>query len=262
MTTLRTAAQQALEALKSVQDHRPNDETNNAITNLRAALAQQAEPVHPSGFAYRYPDGVRFNNGGEVNGCLPSEVIPYYLGKAPHQQQAEPGQAGCETEADCTSQPWCRFKGECLRKQAEPFTTAEIVRMNEAWLHRRAVGLNEQAEPDHETRAELAEQQVVQLAEERDHYRNLWRKARQAEPVAWADKISFENAMKTGKGHDVWPKAGDYETRTGRALIGLYTAPPQRKPLTEEEIYSLFRTAGSPTAFARAIERKVRGEEK
>ena len=35
----------------------------------------------------------------------------------------------------------------------------------------------------------------------------------------------------------------------------LYAAPPQRKPLTEEEIYSLFRTAGSPVLFARAIER-------
>ena len=42
----------------------------------------------------------------------------------------------------------------------------------------------EQAESDHETRAELAEQQVVQLAEERDHYRNLWQKAQQAEPAA------------------------------------------------------------------------------
>jgi hypothetical protein len=40
-----------------------------------------------------------------------------------------------------------------------------------------------QAEPDNETRAELAEQQVVQLAEERDHYRRLWQKAQQAEPV-------------------------------------------------------------------------------
>jgi hypothetical protein len=44
MTDLRTAAQQALEALKSVQDHRPNDETNAAVTALRAALAQQDEP--------------------------------------------------------------------------------------------------------------------------------------------------------------------------------------------------------------------------
>lgn len=28
----------------------------------------------------------------------------------------------------------------------------------------------------------------------------------------------------------------------------------QRKPLTDEEIVSMFRTSGSPTAFARAIE--------
>jgi hypothetical protein len=49
MTDLRTAAQQALEALKSVQDHRPNDETNAAVTALRAALAQQEqEPVKPT----------------------------------------------------------------------------------------------------------------------------------------------------------------------------------------------------------------------
>ena len=42
--------------------------------------------------------------------------------------------------------------------------------------------LAQQAEPDHETRAELAEQQVVQLAEERDHYRNLWQQAQQPNP--------------------------------------------------------------------------------
>ena len=72
--------------------------------------------------------------------------------------------------------------------------------------------------------------------------------AQQEEPVAWADKISFEDAMKTGKGHDVWPKAGDYETRTGRALIGLYTAPPQRLPQTIDEAMRL------PRAMAQAYE--------
>ena len=47
----------------------------------------------------------------------------------------------------------------------------------------KAALAQEQAEPDHETRAELAEQHVVQLAEERDHYRNLWQQAQeQAEP--------------------------------------------------------------------------------
>jgi hypothetical protein len=32
---------QALEALKSVQDHRPNDETNSAITALRERLGEK-----------------------------------------------------------------------------------------------------------------------------------------------------------------------------------------------------------------------------
>ena len=46
------------------------------------------------------------------------------------------------------------------------------------------------------------------------------------EPVAWADRIAFESAMNNGKGCDVWPNAGDYVARTGRAVIRLYTAPP------------------------------------
>ena len=46
MTTLRTAAQQALEALEyHVEQTRPIHRTSEAITALRAALAQQDEPV-------------------------------------------------------------------------------------------------------------------------------------------------------------------------------------------------------------------------
>jgi len=58
------------------------------------------------------------------------------------------------------------------------------------------------------------------------------------EPAGYADKIGFESAMKAGKGCDVWPVKGDYEARTGRALIALYTAPPKREwqGLTDEEI--------------------------
>jgi hypothetical protein len=32
------------------------------------------------GFAYRYPDGIRFTDGQEINGCRPIAVIPYYFG--------------------------------------------------------------------------------------------------------------------------------------------------------------------------------------
>ena len=68
----------------------------------------------------------------------------------------------------------------------------------------------------------------------------------QQEPAGYADKIAFESAMKVGKGCDVWPVKGDYEARTGRALIALYTSPPtlslaQRKPwvgLTDEDFNS------------------------
>lgn len=43
--TDREVMQQALEALRSVQDRRPNDETNNAIAALRKMLAQpEQEP--------------------------------------------------------------------------------------------------------------------------------------------------------------------------------------------------------------------------
>ena len=55
------------------------------------------------------------------------------------------------------------------------------------------------------------------------------------EPVGYADAIAFDEAMRFGKGCDVWPVKGDYEQRTGRKLRPLYTTPQQRKPLTDEE---------------------------
>jgi hypothetical protein len=45
------------------------------------------------------------------------------------------------------------------------------------------------------------------------------------QPVAWADRIAFESAMRAGKGCDVWSTAGDYTQRTGREVIALYTQP-------------------------------------
>jgi hypothetical protein len=40
-------------------------------------------------------------------------------------------------------------------------------------------------------------------------------------PVAYADKIAFESAMRAGKGCDVWPTRGD----GSREVIALYAAP-------------------------------------
>ena len=58
-------------------------------------------------------------------------------------QQGEP-QAGCETEADCTSQPWCRIRGECQRKQAEPVEPVAEARYDGTlrWLEPHGVGLH------------------------------------------------------------------------------------------------------------------------
>jgi hypothetical protein len=86
------------------------------------------------------------------------------------------------------------------------------------------------------------------------------------EPVAFADRISFDQAMKSGKGHDVWPEAGDYEARTGRKLRVLYTHPPRREwqGLTEEDMEDLLPLYSDPSAntemleFAAAIEVKLK----
>lgn len=74
---------------------------------------------------------------------------------------------------------------------------------------------------------------------------------RAAEPVAWVHtdpdkpRIQYLEWRENEPGY-----RGNWMKKP------LYAAPPKRKPLTEEEIHSLFRTSGSPTAFARAIEAK------
>ena len=58
MNDLRTAAQQALEALEyAQQDRECPSTTRQTIAALRAALAQQAEPVEPVAWAFRHSDG-------------------------------------------------------------------------------------------------------------------------------------------------------------------------------------------------------------
>jgi len=81
MSDLRTAAQQALEALESMftlhaDDARPK-RCGDAISALRAALEQpEQEPV---AWRYLYSDGFwRFSNGERVNGCDPVEAQPLY----------------------------------------------------------------------------------------------------------------------------------------------------------------------------------------
>jgi len=122
MSDLRQAAQQALEALEDISNchvgdydlagecaschevsykpHSADCKKQNSIDALRAALAQQvekqqAEPVPPSGYAYRYyPDTIRFNDASKVDGVWPIESIPYWFGAHPTRQNKKDGKNG------------------------------------------------------------------------------------------------------------------------------------------------------------------------
>jgi hypothetical protein len=80
------------------------------------------------------------------------------------------------------------------------------------------------------------------------------------QPVAWSYEISTTT---TEHGYDGWEhRITKYKPTVPegaiRSLTPLYTAPPQRKPLTDEEIDKCWYQSGGftkNTGFARAIER-------
>lgn len=74
----------------------------------------------------------------------------------------------------------------------------------------------------------------------------LAQQAEPVEPVAW---VRLE-AWKSGQS---WPD-DCFTALPAEGLTPLYTAPPQRPPLTDEEIDAL-PWSGSPRQFARAVER-------
>ena len=161
--------------------------------------------------------------------CYAPELIPAL--RAALAQQAEPVEpVATVTECEaCFTPDVCQLRGTC-----DYYTASQM----------RIAAPPQQAEPDHETRAELAEQQVVQLAEERDHYRNLWQKAQQAEPVepvAWRFEARH---IDTAFGPAVSLKHPGPEHKYMRNVEPLYTAPPQRKQAepVQEPITRLFGT--------------------
>jgi hypothetical protein len=180
MNDLRTAAQQALEALEWASDlnqvaaeHKP---MHTAITALRAALAQQAEPVQELPWLR----------------AIDEAMIIHHVGVA---------------------------------DPADDYETAKR-KLNNLLCHAQDIGAHfaKQAEP--------------------------------VEPVAYIHRQG--NYWDTSERH-----LTDDEKARGWTEEPLYTAPPQRKPLTEEEISAIDWKAGETLHdFARAVERKVRGEEK
>lgn len=325
MTTLREAAQQALEALEAFMqdDLRPYD-AQKAITALRAAMAQQAEinvPV-PNGLAQSDAEFWLRHRADIIEACRAHGLTIVTTAHGAHlmqlgkieAQQADPAPGWCkhckqysiEEPLPAQQEPDLRganpigltppqkdlqraqFRADALAQRAEPSRTQ---RMRDAGYTRRPTAreMVEKDEPVRELLISAAAMAVV--AERKGEYKGAsWvadailetvpfssqasqqaeptqapcdiaedgvcevidccRNPKQAEPVAWVlpdllPVFSFKTAQ-------LWkrPFAEDQ--------IPLYTAPPQRKPLTEEEIYEMYSEPSSDAEmveFARAIER-------
>ena len=90
-----TLPREVAELVENLMHHAYNDgvkqlkyrssQTVEAEEALRAALA--APRPEPSGYAYRYADGVlRLNDGSQFNGGWPVEAVPYWF--APPENEA------------------------------------------------------------------------------------------------------------------------------------------------------------------------------
>jgi hypothetical protein len=78
ITLPRELVEQALGAWYFVNRATNDPDATVVITALRAALA--APRPEPSGYAYRYADGVlRLNDGSQFNGGWPVEAVPYWF---------------------------------------------------------------------------------------------------------------------------------------------------------------------------------------
>lgn len=139
MSSLRDAAQAALEALEW-HYHQGHSNTlgglrlkidEKALRELSATLAQQDES-DAYGYAsylavaiwekYYKDTAPDWKPLDDLVGVL-TQIDNMTSGLTRLAQHAEP--QGCATEEDCTKQPWCRIRGECQRKQAEPLNLSD-----------------------------------------------------------------------------------------------------------------------------------------
>jgi len=80
ITLPREVVQEAVKALEFAERNHDGEQSlyTTEIAALRKALA--AEQPEPSGYAYRYADGVlRLNDGSQLNGGWPVEAVPYWF---------------------------------------------------------------------------------------------------------------------------------------------------------------------------------------
>ena len=273
MTTLRAAAQQALEVLESgllVSHHA------QVLIDLRAALAQQAEPVQePEGMVEfladlqrsrtKYPKNRRMFDGlmGEIDelrrayagdGDIRAEAFDVAVcafriategdaGGNARLEQAEPVSADPHTttlrnllECCLSWEPDACVLGNVTARQAITALRAALAQQDEP--AREWVSMDE-----YKRLQGLVTSQGIRLME----YES--KQPQQAEPVAWSgydldgmveafSRVIEAHHTSKHPFHDPI----DTDARTAlRILRGItpamkaYTAPPQRKPLTEED---------------------------
>jgi hypothetical protein len=203
MSDLRAAAQQALEALeREIDTRRCKVSTLRAMNALRAALAQQAEPVEPVACEPQYA-----NDDGWCEWVCPKPRG--YLMQC------------------CDCDLIHEVESRVAKYQPRPSEEFEVV-----------------DDPD---------LQVQWRMKRRD---DISPKQKTQEPVAWRFEARH---IDSAWGAAVSLKHPGPEGVYMRNVMPLYTAPPQRKPLTEEEILMACAPLGfaqlSPIEVARAIER-------
>jgi len=98
ITLPREVVQEAVKALEFAERNHDGEQSlyTTEIAALRKALA--APRPEPSGYAYRYADGVlRLNDGSQFNGGWPVEAVPYWF--ATPALAAEPTKPSDDVEA-------------------------------------------------------------------------------------------------------------------------------------------------------------------
>ena len=189
------------------------------MTDLRTAAQQALERLRK----YHYGNGFI-----EDAGCIAAL-------EAALAQRDQP--QGCATEKECTYQPWCRIRGTCQRKQADP-DISRCPRCGSAADN----GHDRELPPNPYFCSRCMAQQTETV-----------------EPVAW--RWGYRSVT---TGEMDWRGyveiAAHPNLRSPEIIIEpLYTAPPQRKPLTEEEIRAVYGDDlkyrdGDYLRFARAVE--------
>jgi hypothetical protein len=253
VTTLREAAQQALEALLAAWQHNPHWQTNDAITALRDALAKP-EPRNQCGeTCERAKLCAVCARGLEETAQTPCDTAEYGVCDAidcclkPVQEEQEPtARFKCTVVDDqhpngVPFEQWANALARWAHEQEEPPDTDLQWGYEAARRWVRQVGL-----------PSLAQQDVPEA-----NFGNM-------EPVAWM-YVGIKHDGTTHGPHLVWmPQYMDsMSAEKGAKATPLYTHPPRREwqGLTDEEIYPLYSEPSSDAEmveFARAIEAKLK----